>query len=213
MAIVNPPEPEATIYRGRVNKPLKSSAEFLLGCLLAGALAGCDVPEPDRAEREAWEANQAAANAAAAAALAEPEVPPAALAEDPRGTRWETAASGEGASLLLLTPRGERRLVLFCRTRSGMVLVNVPRFHAVREPQPMRLATQSGSIDLAGDPRADPRRGGVSAMTPLTAELSALLGRLEPISVTYGGWSSGPHGEIMPEIARGFVAACSPVSG
>ena len=169
------------------------------------------MPEPDRAEREALEANQAMANSAAALP-AEPEVPPEPLPEDPPGTRWETAASGEGASLLLLAPDGERQLLLFCRPRSGMVLVNLPRFRAIRDVHPVRLSTATAAIELAGNPRADPRRGGVSATTPLTPELDSLLTRLEPISVTYGGWSSGPHSEIMPEIARGFVAACSPVS-
>ena len=182
--------------------------EILLGVGVSASVAACDPPRPDGPGRGG---NAAAANTTASLPV-EPEVPPRALAEDPSGTRWETGASGEGASLLLLTPRRQRRLVFFCRPRSGMVLVNAPRFHALRERQPMRLSTGGGGIDLSGDPRPDPGRGGVSAVTPLTPELAALLTRLEPITITYGGWTSGPHVEIMPEIARGFVSACSQAS-
>ena len=210
MAIADPPEPDATKYPAGVNKALKRAVEFLVASAVLGAVAACDIPEPDHAEREAWEANQA--NAAAAAAD-EPEVAPEPLSADPPGTRWETGASGEGASLILVTRSGERRLVLFCRPRSGVVLVNVPRFHPLRDPLPLRLSSGGTALDLTSGVQADPRRGGVSVLTQLTPDLGALFTRLEPITVSYGAWQSGPHGAIMPEIARGFVSACSPASG
>lgn len=47
-------------------------------CAAILAVAGCDVPEPDRAEREAYEANQAHAAAAANAVVATNAATPAA---------------------------------------------------------------------------------------------------------------------------------------
>jgi hypothetical protein len=200
----DPPRPQRRAYRRPVNIRLK----LLAAAALSLAAAACDLPEPDRAEREAWEANQAAANAARAAAPVEPAVPPEPLPDDPPGTRWETAASGEGAGLILASRSGERRLVLFCRPRSGMVLVNAPRFHRLDTGEPLTLASGGVTVALASEVLPDSRRGGVSATAPLASELSDLLRSRDPITLAYGGWSSGPHGPIMPEIAQAFIAAC-----
>lgn len=166
----------------------------------------CDTPEPHPAKREAPETNQAAVDPAAAPVAPEPMPEP--LPDDPPGTRWETAASGEGAGLILATGGGERRLVLFCRPRSDEILVNAPRFRSVGTDEPLTLQSGGVSVPLASKVLPDPRRGGVSATVPLDEQLSDLLRSREPISLGYGGWSSGPHGAIMPEIAQGFIAAC-----
>jgi len=190
---------------------VKKRLRLAVAAVAASALASCGVAGPDRAEREAWDDDQAAAPAPAPAP---PPAPPhGPLDPDPPGTRWETAASGEGASLVLLTPAGERHLTLFCRPRSGEVVVNVPRFSPVAGQELLSFGAAGRTLALIADPRGDAERGGVSALTPVTEELSQMLTSLEPMSAGYASQTSGPHVEMAPEIARGFLAACRAIRG
>ena len=123
-------------------------------------------------------------------------------------TRWETAASGEGAALYLAHTHlgGERALTLFCPSGSGKLLVNVPGFRAIGSEERMTIGAGGTAVALVADTRGDRLRGGVSGTGPVPAELPAIL--RGNIAVSYGAQTSGPYAPPPAQLAKNFLAGC-----
>lgn len=142
----------------------------------------------------------------ATAPLASPP-PPAAPTPAAAAGRWELQASGDGSTLVLLSPGGAAALRLFCPAGKGRLLVNVPALRGIASEERLSFGSGGTAIALVADPGGDRRRGGVSAAGPVPADLAAALAG--PLSASYGAQSSGPHSPPPPDMARAFVAACS----
>ena len=181
--------------------------------LLLALLASCSEPRPSQ------EAEPAPAATGQRPTAPEPKPPPAAEPKAAAGaapvlpapepsTRWETLASGEGASLFLAHAHrgGERALTLFCRARSDDLLVNVPAFRAVGSEERMTFGSGGTAITLVADPAGDRARGGVSGAGPVPSELAAIL-RGE-VAVNYGSQDVGPFAPPPPPLAETFLAGC-----
>jgi uncharacterized membrane protein len=138
--------------------------------------------------------------------------PPA--ADAPRGSsageesaRWDSAASGEGASLFLARSGSDQRvLTLFCPAGSGDLLVNVPGFRPVGSEERMSFGSGGTVVTLVADPRGDRGRGGVSASGPLPGELPRIL--RGPVAVNYGAQNAGPYAAPPAGLAGNFLAGC-----
>lgn len=124
-------------------------------------------------------------------------------------TRWDVAASGEGAALFLAHFHlgGERVVTLFCPAGSGELLVNVPGFRPIGSEERMSFGAGGMVVTLVADPRGDRRRGGVTGRGPRPAELPTILGGL--IAVNYGAQNAGPFAPPSAALARSFLAGCA----
>jgi uncharacterized membrane protein len=167
-----------------------SIAAFSLSLLAAA----CSAPE----DGSNAEANSAGTNGTASANASAPA--PAA--------GWDLQSSGEGAALVLAAaPDAPPAIRLFCPSRQGRLLVNVPGFRPVGSEERLSFGGGGDAAALVADPAGDRQRGGVSGIGPVPAQLAAFLAG--PVSASYGAQASGPHPVIPADLARGFVAACS----
>lgn len=120
---------------------------------------------------------------------------------------WEVAASGDGASLSLVS--GDSRAAsFFCPRGSGELLVNVPAFRPVASEERMSLGSGGTVVALVADTAGDARRGGVTGRGPVPAELETILAGAEGIGVNYGAQNGGPYPRPPAGLARRFAAAC-----
>ena len=144
-------------------------------------------------------------NSAAPPAAATPRPGETQPAPEP-STRWDSAASGEGAALFLADRGGERVLTLFCPAGSADLLVNVPGFRPVGSEERMSFGSGGTVVALVADVRGDRGRGGVSASGPLPGELPRIL--RGPVAVNYGAQNAGPFEPPPAELAANFLAGC-----
>lgn len=122
--------------------------------------------------------------------------------------RWQSAASGEGVSLFFAQPGGEHLLTLFCPADSSDLIVNVSAFSPIGSEERMSFGSGGTVVALVADPSGDSGRGGVTGRGPLPADLRAILGSGEGISVSYGSQTSGPHAVPPPDFVRAFFDGC-----
>lgn len=159
---------------------------------------------------EAPAGNDAAEAAANGTAGAAGPPAPAANAQAPAQTaaaRWDLQSSGEGAALVLPDGRGGTAIRLFCPSRSGRLLVNVPAFRPIGSEERLSFGSGGEAYALVADTRGDGQRGGVTGSGAVPATLPALVEG--PVSASYGAQTSGPHPAPPRELARAFVAACT----
>jgi|GEM_PF-629963 len=169
------------------------------------ALAACESREPDPTSGNA--ADSAAPAAAAGTSAPDAAGANQAVAKAGDTARWDLQSSGEGAALVLPTSAGGTAIRLFCPSRSGRILVNVPSFRPVGSEERLSFGSDGNAHALVADTRGDRQRGGVTGAGAVPADLGALVGG--PISASYGAQRSGPHPAPPPDLARGFVAACT----
>ncbi|HZX80166.1 MAG TPA: hypothetical protein VFE72_04325, partial [Lysobacter sp.] len=93
-------------------------------------------------------------------------------------------------------------------TADGRLRVNVPGFAAVASEERMSFGQGGEVMALVADPSGDATRGGVTAQTPVPADLHGLLSG--GVTATYGAQVSGPHPAPPAALVSRFVAACTP---
>lgn len=130
------------------------------------------------------------------------EAPPAAPE-----TAWRLASGSEGTALVVEDAAGHAALRAWCARGDGRLRVNVPAFAPVASEERMSFGQGGEVIALVAGAAGDTTRGGVTAETPVPANLRALLSG--PVSASYGAQASGPHPAPAPELVARFVAACA----
>jgi uncharacterized membrane protein len=146
-----------------------------------------------------------APNASEGAAPAPNSQPNAQAPAQPGG--WDLQSSGEGAALVLPARSGGTAIRLFCPSRSGRLVVNVPAFRPIGSEERLSFGSGGEAHALVADARGDRERGGVTGTGAVPPNLGALVAG--PISSSYGAQTSGPHPAPPADLVRGFVAACT----
>lgn len=189
--------------------------KFITSISLAAAyvaLAACGAPpQADEAKSDQVK-TQAPGEAAVKPAAASPQTPSAGSASPKAGpssgSRWETAASGEGDALFLAVGDGKRSVTLFCPAGSDDLVVNVTAFQPIGSEERMTFGSGGTALTLVADSRGDRERGGVTGRGPIPAELGAVLSGPGGVAINYGAQDSGPH-RIGKETAETFLRGCT----
>ncbi|HEY0013720.1 MAG TPA: hypothetical protein VGB79_12815 [Allosphingosinicella sp.] len=177
---------------------MRMSGSIAAAASLSLLAAACGTPEEAPNAANASGTNGAAPAAAGAHASA----------QAPTTGAWDLQSSGEGAALVVTAAAGGTAAIrLFCPSRQGRLLVNVPAFRPIGSEERLSFGGGGDAAALVADSAGDRQRGGVSGIGPVPAQLAAFLAG--PVSASYGAQTSGPHPAVPADLARGFVAACS----
>jgi len=120
--------------------------------------------------------------------------------------KWQLLSSGEGTALRFAEGEATPAIHLFCPSRSGQLIVNVPAFKPIASEERLSLGGGGTVVALVANSGGDAMRGGVTGEVPVSAELATILAG--PISASYGAQSAGPFTSPADADRAAFLAAC-----